>query len=124
MEPVSQRTYDRIAALTREDRVADETIAYCPCRLLPETVLNLRTVMREIERLWQETLGAERWSRLRRSSEAGRFFAGEVRIVEVQAGRPEMVAVWLPVPSDYPRRINVRLIDMVEPFEPPSKTVF
>lgn len=119
IEPVSQRTYERIAELTRRVRVAGHDIEYCPCRVLPETVLGLKTVLREVQQLWRATLGEEVWDALGGDREASRFFAGRARLVHVQEGRPEMVAVWLPVPPDYPRRLKVQLIDQVEPFEEP-----
>jgi hypothetical protein len=119
LEPVSRRTYARIRELTRTETVAGRQITFCPCRLLPETVLGLKTTMREIARLWEETLSLETVRELHDSAEGARFFAGQVRLVEVQEGRPEMVGVWLPVPPDYPRRLKVQLIDGVEPFAMP-----
>lgn len=119
LEPVSQRTYDRIERLTREAHVAGEQFAYCPCRVLPETVLNLKAMLHEVDRLWRETLGDGPWNRLRADPEGARFLAGEVRLVEVQEGRPDMVGVWLPVPPDYPRRLKVQLVDALEPWEMP-----
>lgn len=119
IEPVSQRTYDRIAALERTETIAGVRLVWCPCRLLPETVLNLKGLMTEIDRLWSDTLGEETYAALLDSPEGADFFTGRVRIVEVQAGRPDMVAVWLPVPPDYPRRMKVQLVDGVEPFELP-----
>lgn len=116
LEPVSRETYSQIAALTRETTVAGYPIRYCPCRVLPETVLNLRAVLTEVERLWRETLGEADWSALAATNEGGSFFAGEVRITLVQEGRPEMVGVWLPVPPDYPRRLKVQLVDAIEPY--------
>lgn len=120
MEPVSRRTYRRIEELTRTVEVAGREVRYCPCRILPETVLSLKAVMHEMQRLWSDTLGASTLERLLATPEGGRFFAGEVRLVEVQAARPEMVAVWLPFPPDYPGRLKVQLVDTVEPFEPPD----
>lgn len=120
IEPVSQRTYERIAELTRRVRVAGQAVEYCPCRVLPETVLGLKAILREVESLWRQTLGQEAWSRIAADPDAMRFFAGQVRLAQVQAGRPDMVAVWLPVPPDYPRRLKVQLIDQVEPYEEPG----
>lgn len=119
LEPVSPRTYARIRELTRTETIAGQAITFCPCRLLPETVLDLRTVMREIARLWDGTLGEEAARALRASTEGGRFFAGQARLVQVQEGRPEMVGIWLAVPPDYPRRLKVQLIDAVEPYPLP-----
>lgn len=123
IEPVSERTYARIRELTRSVRVAGQRIEYCPCRVLPETVLTLKAVMRELERLWRETLGAAEWERLTADPKASHFFAGEARLVEVQAERPEMVSVWFPVPPDYPGRLKVQLIDTVEPFPLPGESL-
>ncbi len=119
IEPVSQKTYERIRELTRIDVVAGARIRWCPCRTLPETVLNLKTLMREIEGLWIATLGEEVYRAVVGTAEGADFFTGRVRMVEVQEGRPEMVAVWLPVPPDYPGRLKVQLIDGVEPFPLP-----
>ena len=116
LEPVSQRTYEKIEALATHTTVAGSEIAYCPCRILPETVLSLKTVLRDIERLWQETLGADDLTRITATDEGGRFFAGEVRLTVIQEGRPEMVGVWVPIPPDYPRRLKVQLIDAIEPY--------
>lgn len=119
IDPVSQRTYARIEALTRRTRLAGHEIVYCPCRVLPETVLGLKTILREVESLWRQSLGEEAWSEIAADRDASRFFNGRVRLVEVQEGRPEMVGVWLPVPPDYPGRLKVQLIDHVEPYEEP-----
>jgi len=119
LEPVSPRTYARIQELTRSTVLGDRTIEYCPCRVLPETVLSLKNVVRDIERLWDESLGEEAAAQLRATPEGGAFFAGDVRLVAVQEGRPEMIAVWLPIPPDYPRRLRIQLVDTVEPFEFP-----
>lgn len=119
IEPVSQRTYERIRELTRTDTVAGVEVEWCPCRVLPETVLNLKALMHEVERLWVETLGEQEYRALVDRPEGADFFTGRVRLVQVQAGRPEMVAVWLPVPPDYPGRTKVQLIDTIEPFRLP-----
>ncbi len=120
-EPVSRRTYDRIQELRREVTVAGLRLEYCPCRVLPETVLALKAVLHDVERLWQQTVGASELARLSSTPEGGRFFAGEVRLTLVQEGRPELVAVWLPVPPDYPRRLRVQLIDSIEPMPFPQE---
>ncbi len=120
LSTVSQRTRDRIAALTRETSLAGVAVIFCPCRVLPETVLNLKALMVETQQMWRETLGVEAFDGLMRSAEGSAFFAGEVRLVRVQEGRPEMVGVWLPVPPDYPERLKVQLVDAVEPFEFPQ----
>ncbi len=119
LEPVSRRTYARIEALVREDVVCGYTIRSCPCRLLPETVLNLKGVISEIQRLWIETLGQTVWDELQSHRDGQRFFDGQVRLVDVQEGRPQMVAVWLRLPIDYPRRFKVQLVDAIEPWDLP-----
>ncbi len=119
LEPVSRRTYARIDELVIEDVVRGHTIRFCPCRVLPETVLNLRGVILEIQRLWIDSLGTVVWDALQSHSDGRRFFAGEVRLVDVQEGRPQMVAVWLRVPADYPRRFKVQLVDTIEPWSLP-----
>ncbi len=119
LEPVSPKTYDTIRTLTRHERVAGHDITYCPCRVLPETVLSLKAIMRDVERLWRESLGETAFETIRTHSEGARFFSGEARITSVQEGRPDMVSVWLPIPHDYPRRLRVQLVDAVEPFEFP-----
>jgi hypothetical protein len=119
LSTVSQKTRDRIGALTRPVTVAGVEMTICPCRVLPETVLNLKTLMREIATMWRETLGNATYDELEQSAEGRAFFAGDVRLVHLQADRPEMVGVWLPVPPDYPERLKVQLIDAVEPFEFP-----
>jgi len=119
LSTVSQRTRDRIEALTRTITLNGVEVTFCPCRVLPETVLNLKALMGQTYGMWRETLGDDAFELLMRSAEGSAFFAGEVRLVEVQEGRPEMVGVWLPIPPDYPERLKVQLIDAVEPFEFP-----
>ncbi len=119
LEPVSRRTYARIEQLVREDVVCGQTIRFCPCRLLPETVLNLKGVIVEIHRLWIESLGRAAWDELQSHPDGRRFFGGQVQLVDVQEGRPQMVAVWLRLPADYPRRFKVQLVDTIEPWELP-----
>ena len=119
MERISRRTADRIEALTRPFEIGGHGLVFCPCRVLPETVLALKTVMREIARLWGETLGEDVLSALLGTREGADFFQGTVRLVQVQAGRPDMAGVWFAVPPDYPRRVKVQLIDMFEPYEFP-----
>lgn len=119
LSPVSQRTRGQIEALTRDMEVGGVRMTVCPCRVLPETVLNLKTLMREIRTMWSETLGPDVFEELAGTPAGAAFFAGDTRLVEVQEGRPEMVAVWMPVPPDYPERLKVQLIDAVEPWEFP-----
>jgi len=120
LQPVSRRTAARIEQLSTHTEVAGTPVRYCPCRLLPETVLSLKSVLYEVERLWRDTLGPAAWERIQKDPAAARFFAGEVRLTSVQEGRPEMVGVWIPVPPDYPRRLKVQLIDAIEPFPFPG----
>ena len=120
LEPVDRRTYERIRELTRHVRVGERELAVCPCRVLPETVLQLKELLREVERLWREDLGPETYDRLRARPEGMRLLAGRTWLVSVQQGRPEMVCVWLNVPADYPRRIKVQLVDALEPHAPPD----
>ena len=54
---VSQRTRDRIEALTEAITLNGVEITFCPCRVLPETVLNLRTLIGATQDMWRETLG-------------------------------------------------------------------
>ncbi len=63
-----------------------------------------------------ERLGGDTHRALIASEDGADFFTGRVRLVEVQEGRPDMVAVWLPVPPDFPGRIRVQLVDALEPF--------
>ena len=119
LSTVSQRTRDRLEALTTTTTVGGVEITFCPCRVLPETVLNLKTLMGETQTMWRETLGAEAFESLMESAEGSAFFAGEVRLVRLQEDRPEMVGVWLPIPPDYPERLKVQLIDAIEPLEFP-----
>jgi len=121
LSTVSQRTRDRIEALTQTTTLDGVEITFCPCRVLPETVLNLRTLMGETQGMWRATLGTDTFDSLMRSKEGSAFFAGEVRLVRLQEERPEMVGVWLPIPPDYPERLKVQLIDAVEPFEFPHQ---
>lgn len=121
LSTVSRRTRDRIEALTTEITLGGVEITFCPCRILPETVLNLRTIIIDTQQLWAETLGLDAFETLMRSAQGSAFFAGDVRLVRLQEDRPEMVGVWLPVPPDYPERLKVQLIDAVEPFEFPHQ---
>jgi hypothetical protein len=122
LSTVSQRTRDRIESLTTAVTLNEVEITFCPCRILPETVLNLRTLIGETQNLWRETLGVQAFDGLMRSARGSAFFAGDVRLVRLQEDRPEMVGVWLPVPPDYPERLKVQLIDAIEPFEFPHQT--
>ncbi|NKB87594.1 MAG: hypothetical protein GKS06_05185 [Acidobacteria bacterium] len=119
LSTVSERTRGQIENLTRDIEVEGVSMTICPCRLIPETVLNLKTLMREIELMWRETLGDDVYETLVESNAGAAFFAGDTRLVEVQEGRPKMVGVWMPIPPDYPERLKVQLIDAVEPFEFP-----
>jgi len=111
LSTVSQRTRDRIEALTEAITLNGVDIVFCPCRVLPETVLNLKTLIGATQDMWRETLGIDVFESLMRSMEGSAFFAGEVRLVSLQEDRPEMVGVWFPIPPDYPERLKVQLID-------------
>ena len=121
LSTVSQRTRSRIEALTRSVTLDGIEITFCPCRVLPETVLNLKALIGATGDMWSETLGIDDFESLMRSARGSAFFAGEVRMVEVQEGRPQMVGVWFPIPPDYPERLKVQLIDAVEPSEFPHQ---
>lgn len=86
------------------------------CRVLPDTALVLRDVLREAARLWSIHLGEERYARLRETAEGDAFFTGRVRLEPVPPER-EMVAVWLPFPPDFAVRVRPQLIDYIEPDE-------
>lgn len=105
--------------IVRTARVDGAEIAYTLCRVLPDTALVLRDVLREAARLWAAHLGAERDARLRASADGEAFFTGRVRLEPVPPER-EMVAVWLPFPPDFDARVKPQLIDFIESYEPTS----
>ena len=92
-------------------------ISYRLCRVLPDTALMLRDVMKEAERLWRMTLGEPAYSELRGTTEGDRFFTAEVRLETVPPNR-EVLAVRLPFPPDYARLLKPQVVDYVE--EPPA----
>jgi len=98
-------------------RIGDDEVSYTLCRVLPDTALVLRDVLREAARLWAVHLGAERDARLRASADGEAFFTGRVRLEPVPPER-EMVAVWLPFPPDFDARVKPQLVDFIEPYAP------
>ena len=96
-----------------EVEIEGRSIAYRMCRVLPDTALVLRDVLREAQRLWIEDLGPEGYERLRGAAAGEDFFTARVRLEPVPPER-EMVAVWLPFPPDFRRRVRPQLIDYVE----------
>lgn len=96
-----------------EVEIEGRSIAFRMCRVLPDTALVLRDVLREAQRLWIEDLGADDYATLRGSAAGEDFFTARVRLEPVPPER-EMVAVWLPFPSDFRRRVRPQLIDYVE----------
>lgn len=120
LRPIDEATHARIRALSRTVHAGGREVRVCPCRVLPETVLQLKEVMREVERLWREELGDEPYEELLRQPQGLRLLAGRAWLVRLQPNRPEMVGVWLEVPADYPRRIKVQLVDVIEPCPPPD----
>ena len=112
METIDER-FRRVARSTEIDGVS---IDYVIARVLPETVLMLRDVLREVERLWADSLGAEAWSRVRdhpRWRELSQAVAG---LESVPPGR-DMVVVRIAVPADSRVRIKRQLLDAIEPDE-------
>jgi hypothetical protein len=97
--------------------IGTHQISYTLCRVLPDTALALRNVLREAARLWAAHLGDERYAELSATSEGEAFFTGRVRLEPVPPER-EMVAVWLPFPPDFDGRVRPQLVDLVEAFEP------
>lgn len=97
--------------------VGGQQLSYTLCRVLPDTALVLRDVLREAARLWATHLGDERDAALRATESGEAFFTGRVRLEPVPPER-EMVAVWLPLPPDFDGRVKPQLIDFIESFEP------
>ena len=93
--------------------LSGRAISYRPCIVLPDTALMLRDVMAEAERLWRMELGETAYSELRGSPEGDRFFTAEVRLETVPPNR-EVLAVRLPFPPDFARRIKPQVVDYVE----------
>lgn len=99
----------------RRARLGGDEITYVLCRVLPDTALVLRDVLREAARLWTAHLGAERHAAIRAVPEGESFFIGRVRLEPVPPER-EMVAVWLPFPPDFDARVRPQLVDFIEPW--------
>lgn len=97
----------------RTVEIAGETLRYHRCRVLPDTALVLRDVVREAERLWRRELGDDGYEDLRTTPDGDDFFTGRVRIEPVPPER-EMLAVWLPFPVGFRKAIRPQLIDQVE----------
>jgi len=97
----------------RTVQLGGETLHYHRCRVLPDTALVLRDVVREAERLWKRQLGGDTYRELRDTPEGDEFFTGRVRIEPVPPER-EMLAVWLPFPVGFRQLIKPQLIDHVE----------
>lgn len=96
--------------------IGGQQISYTLCRILPDTALVLRDVLREAARLWASHLGEERDVAIRATDAGEAFFTGRVRLEPVPPER-EMVAVWLPFPPDFEGRVKPQLIDFIEPLE-------
>ena len=103
--------------IVRTAPIGSHQVAYTLCRVLPDTALALRNVLREAARLWTAHLGEERYAELRAIPDGESFFTGRVRLEPVPPER-EMVAVWLPFPPDFDGRVRPQLIDFIEAFEP------
>ncbi len=103
--------------IIRTATIGAHQLSYTLCRVLPDTALALRNVLREAARLWSSHLGEESYEELRMTSEGEAFFTGRVRLEPVPPER-EMVAVWLPFPPDFSGRVRPQLIDFIEAFEP------
>lgn len=97
--------------------VDGQELSYRLCRVLPDTALMLRDVLREAARLWTRQLGAARYEELLAGPEGEDFFTGRVRLEPVPPER-EMVAVWLPFPADFADYVKPQLVDAIEPFDP------
>ncbi len=93
--------------------LSGRAISYRLGRVLPDTALVLRDVMKEAERLWKMKLGEQAYSELRGTAEGDGFFTAEVRIETVPPNR-EVLAVRLPFPPDFARLIKPQVVDYVE----------
>jgi len=98
-------------------KIGDHELSYTLCRVLPETALMLRDVVREAARLWAAHLGVETDAAIRATREGEAFFIGRVRLEPVPPER-EMLAVWLPFPPDFDGRVRPQLVDAIETFNP------
>lgn len=103
--------------IVRTAKLDEHEISYVLCRVLPDTALVLRDVLREAARLWSAHLGSELDTTIRATASGEAFFTGRVRLEPVPPER-EMVAVWLPFPPDFDARVRPQLVDFIEPWEP------
>ncbi len=103
--------------IVRTARIGNHEISYTLCRVLPDTALVLRDVLREAARLWAAHLGEDLDAELRADPHGEAFFTGRVRLEPVPPER-EMVAVWLPFPPDFNGLVKPQLIDSIEAFDP------
>jgi len=103
--------------IVRSTTIDEQQVSYTLCRVLPDTALALRNVLREAARLWSAHLGEENYAKLSATREGQSFFTGRVRLEPVPPER-EMVAVWLPFPTDFEGRVRPQLVDLVEAFDP------
>jgi hypothetical protein len=90
-----------------------QAVSYRLCRVLPDTALVLRDVVKEAERLWTSELGEQGYADLLDTPEGDDFFTARVRLDTVPPNR-EVLAVWLPLPPDYARMIKPQVVDYVE----------
>ncbi len=95
--------------------IGDRRLEYALCRVLPDTALVLRDVLREADRLWAGHLGPQDYAELRATDAGDDFFTGRVRLEPVPPER-EMVAMWLPFPPTFRTAIRPQLIDFIEAF--------
>lgn len=109
------------AGATRTAEIEGVRLTYEACRVLPDSVMLVREILREAERLWVERLGEGTYRRLSSSAAGRRFFSGTVRVETVPPAR-EVVVVRLPFPQGTLRRIKPQLTDYVEPEEGPDQT--
>jgi hypothetical protein len=102
--------------IVRHAKLGEHEVSYTLCRVLPDTALVLRDVLREAARLWAAHLGTERDAAIRSTAAGEAFFTGRVRLEPVPPER-EMVAVWLPFPPDFDARVRPQLVDFIEAFD-------
>jgi hypothetical protein len=94
-------------------RLPGQIVSYRLCRVLPDTALVLREVVKEAERLWVSELGEQGYADLIGTAEGDDFFTARVRLDTVPPNR-EILAVWLPLPPDFARMIKPQVVDYVE----------
>lgn len=118
MSPFEPRRRREIDEHVRSVELSGRRIEYVMCRVIPDTVLFLREVVREADRLWKAHLDADRYRRIREDPSAARFLGGQVRLESVPPQR-EVLVFWLPLPPDFHRRVKAQLVDYFElPSEP------